>query len=153
MAILGYLKNTHKNPKFGRVRQVPTRELGWEFPGWDLSHFAKFGIFKYPKMSKNGNLLLFSCVLLLGSSSVSRLPYREGSGLLAQVLADNIAAILFSIQPAGFQSLKMENLRKDYRARVREDLLTEAASDTNKVKFFQEQFQVSQGGRLIVRDT
>ena len=38
-------KNTHKNPKFGRVRQVPTRELGWEFPGWDLSHFAKFGIF------------------------------------------------------------------------------------------------------------
>ena len=43
--ILGYLKNTHKNPKFGRVRQVPTRELGWEFPGLDLSHFAKFGIF------------------------------------------------------------------------------------------------------------
>ena len=43
--ILGYLKNTHKNPKFGRVRQVPNRELGWEFPGWDLSHFAKFGIF------------------------------------------------------------------------------------------------------------
>ena len=39
--ILGYLKNTHKNPKFGRVRQVPIRE----FPGWDLSHFAKFGIF------------------------------------------------------------------------------------------------------------
>ena len=29
--ILGYLKNTHKNPKFGRVRQVPPRELGWEF--------------------------------------------------------------------------------------------------------------------------
>ena len=56
--ILGYLKNTHKNPKFGRVRQVPIRELGWEFPGWDLSHFAKFGIFygyslntlKYPEM-------------------------------------------------------------------------------------------------------
>ena len=43
--ILGYLKNTHKNPKFGRMRQVPIRELGWEFPGWDLSHFAKFGIF------------------------------------------------------------------------------------------------------------
>ena len=43
--ILGYLKNTHKNPKFGRVRQVPIRELGWEFPGWDLSHFAIFGIF------------------------------------------------------------------------------------------------------------
>ena len=43
--ILGYLKNTHKNPKFGRVRQVPIWELGWEFPGWDLPHFAKFGIF------------------------------------------------------------------------------------------------------------
>ena len=42
---LGYLKNTHKNPKFGKARQVPIRELGWEFPGWDLSHFAKFGIF------------------------------------------------------------------------------------------------------------
>ena len=44
--ILGYLiMNTHKNPNFGRLRQVPIRELGWEFPGWDLSHFAKFGIF------------------------------------------------------------------------------------------------------------
>ena len=43
--ILGYLKNTHKNPKFGRVRQVPIRELGWEVHGLDLSHFAKFGIF------------------------------------------------------------------------------------------------------------
>ena len=26
--ILGYLRNTHKNPKLGRVRQVPIRELG-----------------------------------------------------------------------------------------------------------------------------
>ena len=24
--MLGYLNNTHKNPKFGRVEQVPTRE-------------------------------------------------------------------------------------------------------------------------------
>ena len=45
LGIFGYLKNTHKNPKFGRVRQVLIWELGWEFPGWDLSHFAKFGIF------------------------------------------------------------------------------------------------------------
>ena len=44
MDILGYLKNTHKNPKFGRVRQVPTRELGWEFPGWDLSLGIFMGI-------------------------------------------------------------------------------------------------------------
>ena len=43
--ILGNLKNSRKNPKFGRVRQVPIRKLDWEFPGWDLSHFAKFGIF------------------------------------------------------------------------------------------------------------
>ena len=40
--ILGYLKKNHKNPKFGRVRQVSIRELGWEFSGWDLSHFANF---------------------------------------------------------------------------------------------------------------
>ena len=38
--IFGYLKNTHKNPKFGKVRQVPTK-----FPDWDLSHSSKFGIF------------------------------------------------------------------------------------------------------------
>ena len=43
--ILGYLKNTHKNLKFGRVRQIPIWELGWEFPYWDLSHSPKFGIF------------------------------------------------------------------------------------------------------------
>ena len=47
--ILGYLKNTHKKPKFGRVRQVPIRERGWEFPGWDLSHFGIFmGILQIP---------------------------------------------------------------------------------------------------------
>ena len=39
------LKNTHKNPKFGKVRQVPTREFPTKFPGWDLSHSSKFGIF------------------------------------------------------------------------------------------------------------
>ena len=43
--ILGYLKNTHKNPIFGKVRQVPTREFPTKFPDWDLSHFSKFGIF------------------------------------------------------------------------------------------------------------
>ena len=32
--ILGYLKNTHKNPKFGKVRQVLTRELPTKFPPW-----------------------------------------------------------------------------------------------------------------------
>ena len=63
--ILGYLKNTHKNPKFGRVRQVPTRELGnngnslvgtcLTLP--NLGFLSVF--FKYPKISKNGNLLCF----------------------------------------------------------------------------------------------
>ena len=43
--ILGYLKRTHKNPKFGKVRQVPTREFPTKFPVWDLSHSSKFGIF------------------------------------------------------------------------------------------------------------
>ena len=43
--IFGYLKNTHKNPKFGKVRQLPTREFPTKFPDWDLSHSSKFGIF------------------------------------------------------------------------------------------------------------
>ena len=43
--ILGYQKNTPKNPKFGKVRQVPTREFATKFPGWDMSHSSKFGIF------------------------------------------------------------------------------------------------------------
>ena len=36
--ILGYLKNTHKNPKFGRVRQI------WDFYGYSLNTL------KYPKI-------------------------------------------------------------------------------------------------------
>ena len=40
--IFGYLTNTHKNPKFGKV---PNREFPTEFPGWDLSNSSKFGIF------------------------------------------------------------------------------------------------------------
>ena len=43
--ILGYLKSTHKNLKFGEVRQVPTREFPTKFPDWDLSNSSKFGIF------------------------------------------------------------------------------------------------------------
>ena len=43
--VLGYLKNTRKNPKFGKVRQVPTREFPTKFPDWDFSHSSKFGIF------------------------------------------------------------------------------------------------------------
>ena len=61
--IFGYLKNTHKTPKFGRVRQILIREFPTKFPNWDLSHSPKFGIlwvfFKYPKKSKIGNPLFF----------------------------------------------------------------------------------------------
>ena len=64
--ILGYLKNTHKNTKFGKVRQVQTREFPTKFPGWDSSHSSKFGIFvgilhtlKYQKWES----VVFSCVL------------------------------------------------------------------------------------------
>ena len=49
--ILGYLNNAHKNPKFGRVRQVP----GLTLP--NLGFLWVF--FKYPNISKNGNLLFF----------------------------------------------------------------------------------------------
>ena len=59
--------NTHKNPKFDKVRQVPTRGFPTKFPDWDFSHSSKFGIFvgilffKYPKISRNRNPLFFSC--------------------------------------------------------------------------------------------
>ena len=43
--ILGYLKDTHKNAKFVKVRQVPTGEFPTKFPDRDLSHSSKFGIF------------------------------------------------------------------------------------------------------------
>ena len=57
------LKNTHKNPKFGRMRQVTIRELGWEslvgtcltLPNLEFLRVC----FKYPKVSKNGNPLFF----------------------------------------------------------------------------------------------
>ena len=52
---LGYFKNTHKNPKFGKVRQFPTGEFPTTLP--NLGFLWVF--FKYPKISKNGNLLFF----------------------------------------------------------------------------------------------
>ena len=59
--ILGYLMNTHKNPKFGKVRQVPTRKFPTKFPDWDLSHSSKFGIFvgKHQKWES----VIYSCVV------------------------------------------------------------------------------------------
>ena len=61
--IFGYLKNTHKNPKFGKVRQVPTREfptksqIGTRLTLQNLGFLWVF--FKNPKISKNGNPLFF----------------------------------------------------------------------------------------------
>ena len=57
---LGQLKKSHKNPKFGKVRQVPTREfqpsclVGTCLTLPNLEFLWVF--FKYPKISKNGNL-------------------------------------------------------------------------------------------------
>ena len=64
--ILGYLKNSHKNPKFGKVRQVPTREFPTKFPSWTCFTLPNLGFlwvfFKYPKISKNVNLSFFAVV-------------------------------------------------------------------------------------------
>ena len=64
--IFGYLKNTHKNPKFGRVRQIPIREFPTKIPNWDFSHSPKFGIFVgvllIPKNIQNRESVIFSCV-------------------------------------------------------------------------------------------
>ena len=63
--IFGYLKNTHKNPKFGKVRQVPTREFPTKFPDWNLSHSSKFGVFvgilQIPKNIQKWESVIFSC--------------------------------------------------------------------------------------------
>ena len=64
--ILGYLKNTHKNPNFGKVRQVqpensqPSSLIGTCLTLPNLGFLWVF--FKYPKISKNGNLLFFPVV-------------------------------------------------------------------------------------------
>ena len=61
MDIFGYLKNTHKNPKFGRVRQIPIREFPTKFPNWDLSR-SHVGILEIPKNIQNWESVIFSCV-------------------------------------------------------------------------------------------
>ena len=66
--VLGNLKNSHKNPKFGRVRQVPIRELGNSLVGTCLilpNLEFLWVCFKYPKISKNGNPLFFPVTLIV----------------------------------------------------------------------------------------
>ena len=79
LEIFGYLKNIHKNPKFGRVRQVPIWELGWDsligicltLPNLEFL----WVFFKYPKISKIGNPLSFPvCVILL---TLNKKPTRK----------------------------------------------------------------------------
>ena len=60
MDILGYLKNTHKNPKFDKVRQVPGTCLSLPNLG------CLWVFFKYPKISKNESLFIFSCDINIG---------------------------------------------------------------------------------------
>ena len=56
----------------------------------------------------------------------------------------SLAAILFG-KEAGciILSRKMEQLRKGYQARIREDVLSETTAGNNKIKMYQEYFQVS----------
>ena len=60
----------------------------------------------------------------------------------------SLAAILFG-KEAGWSagciilSRKMEQLRKGYQARIREDVLSETTAGNNKIKMYQEYFQVS----------
>ena len=67
--ILGYLKNTHKNPKFGKVRDKsqPGNSQPSSLIGTCLT-LPNFGFlwvfFKYPKISKNGNQLFFPVVTI-----------------------------------------------------------------------------------------
>ena len=61
------------------MRQVSIRELGWEFPGWDLSHFAKFGIFM-----GMGIRYFFLCVF------TSIVTSRDGLFYLALQLASSL---------------------------------------------------------------
>ena len=86
--MLAYLKSTHKNHKFGKVRQVPTRELPTKFPPWlglvslfQIWDFCGYSLntLKYPKM---GIFLLFPVQVaayhvraLFSSSSESLLFY------------------------------------------------------------------------------
>ena len=67
--ILGYLKNTHKSPKFGKVRDKsqPGNSQPSSLIGTCLT-LPNFGFlwvfFKYPKISKNGNQLFFPVVTI-----------------------------------------------------------------------------------------
>ena len=54
--ILGYLKNTQINPKFGKVRQIPPNQV---------PKLGFVSLFQYPKISKIGNPLFFPVDLIL----------------------------------------------------------------------------------------
>ena len=76
MDIFGYLKNTHKNPKFGKVRQdqpgnsQPSSQIGTCLTLPNLGFLWVF--FKYPKISKNGNPLFFPVIVCSYSDFTQR---------------------------------------------------------------------------------
>ena len=58
-----YLKNTHKNPNFGKGTQFPRGNSQWSSLVGTCLTLPNLGFlwvfFKYPKISENGNLLFF----------------------------------------------------------------------------------------------
>ena len=95
LGILGYLKNTHKNPKFGKVRQVPTEEFPTKFLVGTCLTLPNLGFlwvfFKYPKISKNGNLLFFPVNVMWPTGySLNTLKYPQ-MGICFPVLCGPLA--------------------------------------------------------------
>ena len=94
--ILGYLKNTHKNSKFGRVRQVPTRELGWNSLVGNCLTLPNLGFlwdfFKYPKISNIGNQLFFPVYTAVFSVVTQRSSREERCGCVADYLLPGFLA-------------------------------------------------------------
>ena len=99
--ILGYLKNTHKNPKFGRVRQIPIREFPTEFPNWDLSHFQIWDFFgyslntlKYPKL---GIRYFFLCIEFHASKNNLFDHWEQQQSMIYLICKVKIIIIFYSI--------------------------------------------------------
>ena len=79
--ILGYLKNTHKNPIFGKVRQFqpgnsqPSYLIGTCLTLPNLGFLWVF--FKYSKISINGNLLFFPVMFYIYTLSFANICKQE----------------------------------------------------------------------------
>ena len=95
--ILGCLKNIHKNPKFGKVRQVPTREFPTKFPDWDFCGYS-LNTLKYPKMGIRYFFLCYehlwamSALLLnlISCQSLRSFLRRRSLSLVESILGDSV---------------------------------------------------------------